>query len=246
MIDAYLVGTDFASTPMSTSPLDDSGATAPRPPNQVQFFTRHYHLLKGLCYAPVGGVLLLGILGMLLVRPGWVASSDIPGLFALGLLAASAPWMWYMHRRYEAAYGRVRQSEGGRGARSGLIGQPSFSFLTFGPLLLFGLCWIAVTMVYIPERTPIQDEHYPVIMGGWLLFLGGLRAPFARLRWIYGLSGALLFGVTLLPLVTENVILVQALNYGLLGTIVAGMGLYHHRLLVDVLGPLTAGERHVQ
>jgi hypothetical protein len=79
-------------------------------------------------------------------------------------------------------------------------------------------------------------------MVGWLLLLGGLRAPFTRLRWIYGLLGALLFGATLLPLATENTILVQALNYGLLGAIVAGIGLYNHRLLVDTLGPVAAGE----
>jgi uncharacterized membrane protein len=79
-------------------------------------------------------------------------------------------------------------------------------------------------------------------MTGWLLLLGTLRAPFARLRWMYGISGGLLFVATLLPLMTDHVILVQALNYGLLGAVVAGVGVYNHRLLVDTLGPVTAGE----
>ncbi len=224
---------------MPDLPPSGSDSPAPRPPEQVQFFTRHYHLLKGLCYAPVGGLLLIGVLGMLLVRPGWMATDGIPHLLAVGLLGAAVPWMWYMHRRYEAAYGRVRQSEG---RSDGLIGQPSPSLLAFGGLLLFGLCWLTVVMLYVPQHTPFEDNHYPVIMVGWLLLLGGLRAPFARLRWVYGLSGVLLFGATLLPFATEHVILVQALNYGLLGAVVAGVGVYNHRLLVDTLGPVTAGE----
>ena len=222
-----------------SSPQSGSDPAVPRPPNQVQFFTQHYHLLKGLCYAPAGGLLLVSVLGMLLVRPSWVAADAVLRLTALGLVVATVPWMWYMHRRYEAAYGRVRQSEGQSG---GLIGQPSLSLLTFGPLLLFGLCWIVLVIFYIPKHTLVEDNHYSVTLIGWLLLLGGLRAPFMRLRWIYGLAGALLFGVTLLPLATDDVILVQALNYGLLGAIVASVGVYNHRLLVDTLGPVAVGE----
>jgi len=221
---------------MSTPSFPD---TSLRPPEQVRFFTRHYHLLKGLCYAPAGGLLLAVILGMLLVRPAWMAVDALPHLTALGLVVATAPWMWYMHRRYEATYGRVRQEDGDSG---GLIGQPSPSFLSFGGLLLFGLCWLAVAIMYVPHHTPVEDNHYPVVLVGWLLLLGGLHAPVPRLRWIYGLSGAFLFGATFLPLVLKNVVLVQALNYGLLGAVVAGVGVYNHRLLVNTLGPMGAEE----
>lgn len=225
---------------MSDVAPNGSNSSGPRSPEQVQFFTRHYHLLKGLCYAPVGGLLVAGVLGILLVRPAWIATTGVPHLLALGLFVVTVPWMWYMHRRYETTYGRVRQSEGG--GRGGLIGQPSLSLLTFGPLLLFGLCWLALVMMYIPHHTPIEDNQYPLIMVGWVLLLGGLQAPFAHLRWLYGLSGVLLFGATLLPLTIGSVILVQALNYGLLGAIIAGIGLYNHRLLVTTLGPVTTGE----
>ncbi len=224
---------------MPASTQNGFDSAAPRSPDQVQFFTQHYHLLKGLCYAPVGGLLLVSVLGMLLVRPRWLGPDGSLHLLTVGLLVAAVPWMWHMHRRYEAAYGRVRHSKGQSGGR---IGQSSPSLLTFGGVLLFGLCWIAVGTLYIPHHTTIGDNHYPVIMTGWLLLLGTLRAPFARLRWIYGISGGLLFVATLLPLMTDHVILVQALNYGLLGAVVAGVGVYNHRLLVDTLGPVTAGE----
>ena len=208
-----------------------------RSPEQVRFFAQHYHPLKGLCYAPAGALLLLGILGSLLIRPAWLAGGGAV-LLCLAVLVLSVPWTWYMHRRYEAAYGRVRQTQGGGGP----LGAWTPSFWMFGPLLLFGFCWLAVAMLYIPQHTPLEDNHYFVIMPGWLLLLGALSAPAARLRWVYGASGTVLIVGTLLPLFTENVVLVQTLNYSLLGAVVAGVGLYNHHLLVNTLGPLTAEE----
>jgi hypothetical protein len=211
-----------------------------RPPEQVRFFTRHYHLLKGLCYAPAGILMLIAVGGTVLFRPQWASGTGTLGLLALGAVLVTIPWMWYQHRRYEAAYGRVRQSGHTGGGRA--LGEETLSFWVFGPLLLFGLCWLALAHVYIPNHTAVTDPRFPIIMTGWVLLLGVLQAPFRRLRWGYGGAGGLLFLVTLLPLVTDTVVLVQALNYGLLGAVVAGAGLYHHRLLVDTLGPPAAGE----
>ena len=218
------------------SQLQDATSEGPaRSPDTVRFFTRHYHLLKGLCYAPAGALLLLGLVTILLVRPAWIVEGGAAGLFALGLLLLSTPWAWYMHRRYEASYGAVRQSGSPAG---GPVGQQELSFWVFGPLLFFGLCWIGVLHLYIPAQTAIEDTHNLVMMVGWILMLGALRAADSQSRWIYGLTGTLLFFVTLLPLLSSNLMLVQMLNYGTLGAAMLGIGLYNHRLLVDTLGPL--------
>lgn len=212
-----------------------------RSQDEVRFFARHYHLLKGLCYAPAGGFLLLTLGGVLLFRPGWVASDGGAGfgLLSYGVLALTVPWAWYMHRRYEAAYGQVRQTDGHGGSP---IGQTQPSFWVFGPLLLFGLCWAMLVTVYIPHHTPLEDNHYLVLMAGWLLLLGVLTAPRPQSKWLYGTAGALLFFATLLPLMTTNVVLVQAVNYGLLGAVLLAVGLYNHRLLVKTLGPMDTTE----
>lgn len=214
---------------MSSSARPDAPA---RSPDETRFFTRHYHVLKGLCYAPAGALLLLGVVGALLTRPQWLAADGVAGLACFAAVGLTAPWVWYMHRRYEAAYGRVREAKGQVGSP---IGQWKPSFWAIGPLLLFGFCWIALTMAYIPEHTSLDDNHYFVIMPAWLLLLGALSAPATRLEWFYGAVGTLLFLATLLPLATANLVLVQALNYGLLGAVVLGVGLYNHRLLVDTL-----------
>ena len=216
---------------------DASGSL--RPQDEVRFFTRHYHLLKGLCYAPAGALLLLTLAGALLFRPGWIAVEGGAkfGLLAFGVLAITVPWAWYMHRRYEATYGQVRQMsrQGGSPIREK---QPSF--WVFGPLLLFGICWAMLVVAYIPHHTPLEDNHYLILMTGWLMLLGIWAAPRPQSRWLYGTAGALLFFATLLPLTTPNVVLIQAVNYGLLGAVLLSVGIYNHRLLTNTLGPMDA------
>lgn len=214
--------------------MSSAGARAsgpPRSPDQVRFFTQFYHQLKGLCYAPAGGLLLLGVLGGLLVRPQMLIHGAPLG--ALALLVLTSPWMWYMHRRYESAYGRVRGREG-HGSSLGDV----LSAWTFVPLLTGALCWIALVTFYIPQHTPLGDNHFLVFFPGWMLIVASLLAPLPGLRWTYAATGVLLFLVTLLPLVTPNMVLVQAVNYGLLGAVILGVGLYNHRLLVGTLGPM--------
>ncbi len=203
----------------------------PRSPAQVRFFTQFYHQLKGLCYAPVGGLLLLGVLGGVLVRPQMLIHGAPLGTLALLILAS--PWAWYMHRRYEGAYGQV--SEGGYGTP---LTPDVLSAWTFIPLLTGALCWIALVTFYIPLHTPLDDNHFLVFFPGWLLIVASLPAPLPRLRWAYATTGVLLFLVPLLPLITTNLVLVQAVNYGLLGAVTLGIGLYNHRLLVSTLGPM--------
>ncbi|WP_233993581.1 hypothetical protein [Salinibacter altiplanensis] len=205
----------------------------PRSPDQVWFFTQYYHQLKGLCYAPAGGLLLLGVLGGLLVRPQMLIYGAPLGAFAL--LVLTSPWVWYMHRRYESTYGRVRNREG----PGSPLGTPNvFSAWTFVPLLTGAFCWIALITFYIPQHTPLGDNHFLVFFPGWLLIVASLPAPLPRLRWTYATTGALLFLAPLLPLITTNMVLVQAVNYGLLGAVLLGVGLYNHRLLVSALGPI--------
>lgn len=221
--------------------LPDSPDEPPRSPEQVRFFTRHYHLLKGLCYAPAGVLLLLALGGILLLRPGWLASDGGAGfgLLSCGVLAATVPWAWYMHRRYEAAYGRVRSTEGGVGTP---IGQDDPSFWVFGSLFLFGICWAVLITFYIPHHTLLEDNHILVFLTVSWLLVGVLTVPRPQSKWLYGTAGALLFFATLLPLTTTNVVLVQAVNYGLLGAVLLVVGLYNHRLLVNILGPMDTPE----
>jgi len=77
-----------------------------------------------------------------------------------------------------------------------------------------------------------------VFFPGWVLIVASLPVPLPRLRWTYAATGVLLFLVTLLPLMTPNMVLVQAVNCGLLGAVILGVGLYNHRLLVGTLGPM--------
>ncbi len=214
--------------------MSSAGARAsgpPRSPDSVRFFTQFYHQLKGLCYAPAGGLLLLGVLVGLLVRPQMLIYGAPFGAFAL--LVLTSPWVWYMHRRYENAYGRVRNREG-HGSSLGDV----WSAWTFVPLLTGALCWIALVTFYIPQHTPLGDNHFLVFFPGWVLIVASLPAPLPRLRWAYATTGVLLFLAPLLPLITTNLVLVQAVNYGLLGAVILGVGLYNHRLLASTLGPM--------
>ncbi|WP_260169624.1 hypothetical protein [Salinibacter ruber] len=71
-----------------------------------------------------------------------------------------------------------------------------------------------------------------------MLIVTSLPAPLPGLRWTYATTGVLLVLAPLLPLITTNMVLVQAVNYGLLGAVILGVGLYNHRLLVGTLGPM--------
>lgn len=205
-----------------------------RSPKTIRFFGQHYHFLKGWCYAPAGLLLLVGALALAWLRPDWLVPV---GGMTLGFasIALTAPWAWHMHRRYEDRYGRVRTPDDD--ASRGLLGGALPSAPATVLVLLAAFSWIAVCFIHIPQSTPIADNHFMPLFAGYYLLLLTFQAPDATTRGVY-ISGALpLVAATLLPLVYPDPWTVAVANYGGLGAVAAGIGVYNHRLLAHAFGP---------
>jgi DNA-binding MarR family transcriptional regulator len=139
-----------------------------------------------------------------------------------------------MHQRYDDRYGRVRSPDDGIGR--GLWDNAAVSAPLFMGTLLLAFAWIAVCFIYIPEHTPVADNHALPLFAGYALVLQSLQAPDRTTRAVYTVGALSLVAATLLPLVHPAPQTVAVVNYGMLGAVVASVGLYNHRLLTQTFG----------
>lgn len=207
---------------------------SPRSPEQIRFFARHYHMLKGLCYAPAGALLAAVTLVVALLRPTWLETVWVPLGLVVGSILLTAPWAYVMHRRYRRAYGHVTGMDGGG---RWPLGQGDLSLAEWMAYMLGMLLWMVVLLLYIPDQLNYDDNHMLFFFAALPLAKGILSAPAHWPRLVYGGGVLVLIGVTLTPLLGWPVVLVQTACYTALGIVVAGIGTYNHRLLVDTLGP---------
>jgi len=209
---------------------------------RVRFFTANFHLLKGWCYIPAAGLLLTATLGLGLWQPAW-ASVHLFGMIATAAsVGLTAPWMWWMNRRYRNHYGHVQSSDAQNGGLIGIWGDRSVPAWQFIVLFVLLMWWIVLLIHYLPEHTAIRDNHFVFFFVAFPLLRGVLRPPSRETRRVYLAAFALLVGATLLPLTGGDPWLVQTVCYSTLAGVTLGLGLYNHRLLVSALGPLPGGE----
>ncbi|MFB6230572.1 MAG: hypothetical protein ABEL04_05385 [Salinibacter sp.] len=203
--------------------------------DHIHFYTRFYHLLKGWCYLPTGVLLAVATLTTAVLRPTWLETVWLPLSLLGGSVLLTAPWAYYMHRRYRAAYGHVTQD----GGPTSPLGRGSISLPAWMACVLGMLLWMVALVFYIPNTLGYEDNHFVFFFVALPLANGALHAPTLRQQFIYGGSMLILIGVTLIPpALGWPVAVVQALCYTMLGAVVAGAGLYNHRLLVGALGPM--------
>jgi len=101
------------------------------------------------------------------------------------------------------------------------------------------LLWMVALVFYIPHTLGYEDNHFVFFFVALPLANGALHALMLRQQLIYGGSMLILIGITLIPPVLGwPVAVVQTFCYTMLGAVVAGVGLYNHRLLVGALGPM--------
>jgi hypothetical protein len=174
-----------------------------------------------------------------LLRPSWLEETWVALALVVGAVLLTAPWAYVMHRRYREAYGHVTTADGGG---SSPLGRGDLSLPAWMVYMLGMLSWLVVLMIYIPNQLGVDDNHMLFFVAALPLAKGILSAPALRHRVVYGGALLLLVGVTLLPLLGGSVVVVQGVCYTTLGVVAAGIGAYNHRLLVDTLGPLAAGE----
>lgn len=220
---------------MSSSSADVGAGTCLRSADHIHFYTRFYHSLKGWCYLPAGIILAVATLATAVMRPAWLDT----GWLILSLLGGSvlltAPWAYYMQRRYRAAYGHVTKDRG----PTSPLGTGSISLPAWMAYMVGMLSWMALLMFYIPDTLGYEDNHVAFFLVALYPASGALHAPTLRQRLVYGGSVLILIGVTLVPpFLGWPVAVVQTLCYTMLGAVVAGIGLYNHRLLVDAFGPM--------
>lgn len=210
----------------------------PLSPAQTRFVTSFFHTLKGWCYLPAGVLLAGATLATALLRPAWLETVWVPFSLVAGSVLLTAPWAYVMHRRYRRAYGHVTGEEG--------IGSPlggeSLSLVGWTTYMLGMLSWLVVLLFYIPDQLGYDDNHMLFFVAALPLAKGILGAPALQDQFVYGGAVFALIGVTLTPLLGWPVVLVQTVCYTTLGVVAAGIGAYNHRLLVDTLGPMAAGE----
>ncbi|HKL89018.1 MAG TPA: hypothetical protein VJ884_08415 [Salinibacter sp.] len=211
----------------------------PLSPAKTRFVTSFFHVLKGWCYLPAGVLLAGGTLMVALLQPTWLETIWVPFGLAAGSILLTAPWAYVMHRHYRQAYGQVTGADEGIGSP---LGGGDVSLAGWMVYMLGMLSWIAVLMLYIPQELGYDDNHILFFVAALPLARGLLSAPALQHRLVYAGAVLLLIAATLTPLLGWSVVVVQAVCYTTLGTVAAGIGAYNHRLLVDTLGPLAAGE----
>jgi hypothetical protein len=199
--------------------------------------TSFFHTLKGWCYLPAGVLLAAAILGTALLRPAWLETVWVPVSLVAGSVLLTAPWTYVMHRRYRQAYGHVTGADEGVGTP---IGGRDLSLAGWMVYMLGMLSWLVVLLFYIPDQLGYDDNHMLFFVAALPLAKGILGAPALQEQFVYGGAVFALIGVTLTPLLGWPVVVVQAVCYTTLGVVVAGIGAYNHRLLVNTLGPLAA------
>jgi hypothetical protein len=224
---------------MSISTASVSRDRGPLSPAETRFVTSFFHTLKGWCYLPAGALLAAVTPAVAFLRPIWLETIWVPFALVAGAGLLTAPWAYVMHRRYREAYGHVTSADdGGRSP----LGRGDLSLPEWMVYMLGMLSWLVVLMIYIPNQLGVDDNHMILFFAALPLAKGILSAPALQHRVVYAGALLLLVGVTLLPLLGVGVVLVQAVCYTTLGVVAAGVGAYNHRLLVDTLGPLAAGE----
>jgi hypothetical protein len=213
---------------------------SPASPDWSRFVTHNFHLLKGLCYLPAGLLLLAGTLAVRFARPAWL-EGPMGGLILIGAaLAAAAPFAYWMHRRYRAAFGRVSMSgsEGDVGSPMGALDLPMLGWFVY----MFGfLFWIVMAVFYIPDATGAKSGSYMLLaVAAMPMARGALGVPSLAGRGIYTAAVLLLAASTMTPLLGWSLVAAHTAMHATLGAVVAGLGLYNHQVLTRVLGPLDA------
>jgi hypothetical protein len=224
---------------MSVSSTSVSQERGPLRPAQTRFVTSFFHTLKGWCYLPAGGLIATATLTAALVRPEWLETTWGPISLVAGAVLITAPWAYVMHRRYRQAYGHVTT---GDEEAAWPLGREDLSLPEWMAYMLGMLSWLAVLMIYIPQQSGYDDNHMIFFLTALPLAKAIVAAPAFQHRLVYSAAILLLIAVTLLPLLGWPVVRVQTICYTTLGVVVAGLGFYNHRSLVNVLGPLSAEE----
>jgi hypothetical protein len=210
--------------------------------HRIEFFTTNFHVLKGYCYVPAGALLVLATVTVGIWRPDWASVHFFGLAAAAGSIAITAPWIWWMHRRYRSSYGHVRPSDSSGGGALGLWGDRSLPFwLVIGALVAL-MWWLVLLIHYIPQNTALNDNHFVFFFASFPLLRGVFRPPSRRTQLVYGVALVPLVGVTLLPLVMSDLWAIQIVNYAVFGLTAVGIGLYNHHLLVKTFGQLTDTE----
>lgn len=223
---------------MSSASLNPSVSGSASSPSEIRLFIRFYHSLKGWCYLPAGGLLALTTLLVGHYRPGWLTPVWTPLGLTLGVVLLTAPWSYYMQRRYREAYGSVHTAV--ENASRVPIGW-SFPSLSLWLMYMTGMiAWLAVLTIYIPYTLNHPDNYIVFFFAALPLSSGAVLATSWPPRLIYSTLTLVLVGVTLLPVLEWPVSLTQSICYTTLGTVVATAGVYNHRVLVDAFGPLDA------
>jgi len=224
---------------MSSSSADVGPGTPLHSTDYIHFYTQFFHSLKGWCYLPAGIILAAATLTTAVLRPAWLATAWLPLSLLGGSALLTAPWAYYMHRQYRAAYGHVTQDQ----SSTPPLGAGSLSLPAWMAYMMGMLSWIALLTFYIPETLGYEDNHLAFFLIALYPASSALHAPTLRQRLVYGGSVLLLIGVTLVPpFLGWPVAVVQTLSYTMLGAVVAGIGLYNHCLLVDAFGPMDDAE----
>ncbi len=124
---------------MSSSSADVGAGTSLRSADHIHFYTRFYHSLKGWCYLPAGIILAVATLTTAVIRPAWLDTGWLPLSLLGGSALLTAPWAYYMHRRYRAAYGHVTQDQ----SPTSPLGAGSISLPTWMVYMMGILSWMA-------------------------------------------------------------------------------------------------------
>ncbi|PSQ95555.1 MAG: hypothetical protein BRD55_09970 [Bacteroidetes bacterium SW_9_63_38] len=204
--------------------------------SEIRLFVRFYHSLKGWCYLPAGLLLALTSLLTGIYRPEWLTPVWNPLGITLGIVLLTAPWGYYMQRRYREVYGGVDTAV--ENASRVPIGW-GFPSLSLWMMYMMGMIsWLAVLTIYIPHTLNHPDNYIFFFFAALPLSSGAVLATDWTQRLVYSGLTLLLVGVTLLPILEWSVPLTQSICYTTLGAVVAAAGLYNHRVFVKAFGPM--------
>lgn len=217
-----------------------SSSSAGHTDASVRFVTHNYHALKGLVYVPAGllAAIVVGIGA--LVRPDLIVEKRLAFPLILGAGLVTAPWMWWMNSRYEQAYGRCRK--GWKTYMGTPMNSGSNAARRFSVLLLLGVGAAAVLNAFLAVPTDdglVFVQGYTGYFMAYGLFSGLAYTDRTDVTRVYNAAVAVITVALLLPIGLSDPLWAVALPYCIFGLTLAGIGLFHHRLLTDLFGPLS-------